>query len=481
MKELVHLALNVVRSLGADYGDIRIVREKSENIVVKNNIVEVLEQGESFGFGVRVLKKGAWGFASSNNLEKENIKRVAYQSVQIAEASSRIKEKDVILARASRIINSYKTPYKENPFKISLEKKIDYLISVDEEIRKIKGVNLSEVSFGALLKNTLFGNTEGSLIDQEIVHCGGSFEATAIRGNEIQTRSFPNSHGGQYQAGGFEIFEDLDLKNHTQETAEQAVALLSAPQCPSKKTNLILDGNQLALQIHESCGHPIELDRVLGMEASYAGTSFLTLNKLKKLKYGSNIVNITADATIPGGLGTFGYDDEGVKAQKFPIIQNGLFVNYLTSRETAQVLAQKSNGTMRADGWNRIPLIRMTNINLEPGDVSLEELIADTKDGIFMSTNHEWSIDDRRLNFQFGCEIAWEITNGKIKRILKNPNYWGMTPKFWNSCNAICNKNHWILWGLTNCGKGEPIQVMNVGHGTSPARFRGVKVGVGKW
>ena len=245
---------------------------------------------------------------------------------------------------------------------------------------------------------------------------------------------------------------------------------------------LIIDSPQLALQVHESCGHPIELDRVLGMEASFAGTSFLTLDKLDSLRYGSEIVNMEADATVPGGLGTFGFDDEGVAAQKVPIVTEGRFVGYLTSRETAPIIGRRSMGSSRASGWNVIPLIRMTNVNLRPGSAgSLDDLIADTSDGLFVSTNLSWSIDDRRLNFQFGTEIGWLIKDGRLTQMVKNPTYTGITPQFWGSCDAICSEPAWQLWGVPNCGKGEPMQTHGVGHGAAPARFRGVQVGAGQW
>jgi TldD protein len=266
--------------------------------------------------------------------------------------------------------------------------------------------------------------------------------------------------------------------SQAERVAEEAVALLSAPQCPSGRRDIIIEGGQLALQVHESIGHPIELDRVLGTEASYAGTSFLTLDKLNSLKYGSGIVNVVADATVPGGLGTFGYDDEGVPAQRVDIIRDGLFVGYLTSRETAPVIGRRSGGAMRADGWRNIPLIRMTNVNLLPGDRELDDLIADTDGGLYLATNRSWSIDDHRLNFQFGTEIAHEIKGGKLGQMYKNPTYTGITPEFWNSCDAICDHRHWQMWGTPNCGKGEPGQTAHVGHGVAPARFRNVQVGV---
>jgi TldD protein len=246
--------------------------------------------------------------------------------------------------------------------------------------------------------------------------------------------------------------------------------------------NLVLDSSQLGLQIHESIGHPIELDRVLGYEANFAGTSFLTLEKLRTLRYGSDLVNVVADATEQHGpgLGTFAYDDEGVQAQCTPIISKGLFTGYISSRETAHTIGEtRSNGTMRAEGWNRIPLVRMTNISILPGEkpLTFDQLIADTDDGIFMQTNRSWSIDDKRYNFQFGCEIGWEIKGGKLGRMFKNPSYSGITTEFWNSMDAICSRDQWTLWGTPNCGKGQPMQTMGTGHGASPARFRNVKIG----
>jgi TldD protein len=262
---------------------------------------------------------------------------------------------------------------------------------------------------------------------------------------------------------------------------EEAVALHSAVQCPETATDLILDSSQLALQIHESVGHPIELDRVLGSEANFAGMSFLTTDQLNQLKYGSEIVNVVADARLEHGpgLGTFAFDDEGVPAQRIEVIRDGMFRGYLTSRETAAAIgANHSNGTMRAENWNRLPLIRMTNISLLPGDRTLNEIIESTEDGVYMETNRSWSIDDKRYNFQFGCEMGWEIKNGRKTRMLKNPSYGGITTEFWNSCDAICNQDHWVLWGTPNCGKGQPQQTIGTGHGAAPARFRNVKVGV---
>jgi len=306
------------------------------------------------------------------------------------------------------------------------------------------------------------------------------YSALSYKDGEIQKRSYPNSFGGQHQLKGYELVEEWDLVDNAARIAEEAVALHDADQCPEGVCDLILDGSQLGLQIHESIGHPIELDRVLGSEANYAGMSFLTLDQLNRLRYGSEIVNVVSDARPEHGpgLGTFAFDDEGVPAQSTDIIRNGLFTGYLTSRETAAAIGQaRSNGAMRADGWARIPLIRMTNVSLLPGDQSLAEVFEGTHHAIYMQTNRSWSIDDKRYNFQFGCEIGWEIRNGKRVRMLKNPSYSGISTEFWNACAAIAGPEHWTLWGTPNCGKGQPEQVMGTGHGASPARFSGVKVG----
>lgn len=252
--------------------------------------------------------------------------------------------------------------------------------------------------------------------------------------------------------------------------------LLTAPLCPEEVGTLILGPTQLALQVHESCGHPTELDRALGSEAAYAGTSFLTPDMIGSFRYGSDIVNLVADATVPGGLGTFGFDDEGVPAQRSYLVRDGIFVGYLMSRETAAQIGAVSNGTMRASGWDRIPLVRMTNINLEPGDWAFDDLLADSQGALYMEMNKSWSIDDKRLNFQFGTEVAYRVESGRLGTLYRNAVYTGMTPRFWGACDAICNRDHWAMWGTANCGKGQPGQVAHVGHGVSPARFRRVQV-----
>ncbi len=478
MKELTDRVLNLAQTKGASYADIRIIDLEIQRIVVKNGIVEGISLDTGQGFGVRVIADGAWGFASSFRLEPGEVDKTTALAVQIAKASALVRGEQIDLGPAEIHTDTYRTPAEIDPFQVSLEDKIDLLLSCDEAMRKTKGVAVAEGNMLFLRERQTFGSTEGSFIEQEIIETGAGLEATAVSEDEVQKRSYPNTFGRHQGTAGYEFMERYDLLGNAQRLGEEAVALLSARQCPSKVTTLILGPTQLALQVHESCGHPTELDRVLGTEASYAGTSFLTPEKLGTFRYGSEIVNITADATLPGGLGTFGYDDEGVPARRAYLVKDGIFVGYLTSRETASGFGQRSNGTMRADGWSSIPLIRMTNINLEPGEWELDDLIADTDDGIYMEMNKSWSIDDKRLNFQFGTEIAYEIKNGKWGDLLKNATYAGMTPQFWGSCDAICSEKYWDIWGTPNCGKGQPQQVAHVGHGASIARFRNIQVGV---
>lgn len=484
MKDLAARALNLAQIRGATYADIRVVARDNQRVAVKNGKVEVIEQNESQGFGVRVIVNGAWGFAASSRVEMREVENVVARAIAIAKASALFKTRDIDLGDPISIKESYTTPIKINPFTVPLHDKMDLLLRADEAMRRVRGVKVTRAEMAFVRENKLFASTEDSLINQEIIEsgCGIVALATDWQTGEVQVRSYPNSVGRHQQTRGYEFILEQKLVENAPRVAEEAVALLSADQCPSyDAATIILDSSQLALQIHESCGHPIELDRVLGSEAAYAGTSFLTPEKLGRFRYGSEVVNIVADATVPGGLGTFGFDDEGVRAQRTDIVRNGIFVGYLTSRETARQLGLgQSNGTMRADGWARPPIIRMTNINLLPGTWDVNDLIADTDDGIWMETNRSWSIDDKRLNFQFGTEIAWEIKKGKKTRMLKNSTYTGITPQFWQSCDAVCNEKAWIVWGTPNCGKGQPPQVAHTGHGAAPARFRNVRVGVVK-
>jgi TldD protein len=437
---------------------------------------------ESVGMNVRVIADGAWGFAASAELGRGAVEKTAVAAVAIARASARVKREDVRLAPEKPAVAEWSTPYKIDPFSVSVEQNIELLLQIDAELLAVSGITLAETNLNFNREEQWFLSSEGADIHQTKLSTGAGYAAYAFAGNEIQKRSYPNSFGGQWQNKGYELIQELDLVGNARRIAEEAVALHKADQCPDRKLDLILDSSQLGLQIHESVGHPIELDRVLGMEANFAGTSFLTLDKLRTLRYGSDLVNVVADARQEHGpgLGTFGFDDEGVEAQCTPIISNGLFTGYLSSRETAHTISlTRSGGTVRAEAWNRLPMIRMTNISLLPGEkpLTLEQLIASTEHAVLMQTNRSWSIDDKRYNFQFGCEIGWEIKHGKRVRMVKNPSYSGITTEFWNSLDAICSRDEWTLWGTPNCGKGQPQQIMGTGHGASPSRFRGIKVG----
>jgi TldD protein len=482
MRDLTARALDTASAGGADYADVRVVGRREESIAVKSGRVEGVASGESEGFGVRVLVDGAWGFASSHRLELDEADRVAGQAIRIARASATALRRRVTLSERPPAHGRYATPVEEDPFAIPLERKVGDLLAADRAAAGVRGIGFTESTYAARREEITFAASDGSFVEQRITHVGAGVEANALEGDEHQRRSYPDAGGG-YQAAGYEYVRGLDLAGHAEAYAEEAVALLSAPQCPAGRFTLVLDPSQLYLQLHESCGHPAELDRVFGTEASYAGTSFLTPDRLEAgFRYGSELIDIVADATAPGGLGTFGWDDEGVEAQAVPLVREGIFIGYLSSRETAPRIGRASGGAMRADGWNRIPLIRMTNVNLlpKPG-LSLDEIVADTDDGLYLASNRSWSIDDRRLNFQFATEVAYEIKGGKRGRLFRNPTYTGITPEFWGSCDAVGDERSYVMLGTPNCGKGEPGQSAHVGHAVPGARFRDVEVGVGKW
>ena len=479
MKDLARNALDAAVRRGIDYADVRVIETRERHVATKNGKLGHLSSATSMGLGIRVLDRGCWGFAATDDLTTEGIEAAAGLAVQIARASALAKKHDVVLAPEDAFEAEWVSPVKIDPFSIPVDQNLALLYAADSELRRQPGVTLAEASMEFTRTRQVFASSTGSFIDQTRTVSGAGFAAHSYKDDAIQKRSYPNSFGGQHQLKGYELIDELRLLEHAPRVAEEAVALHKADQCPEGELDLILDSSQLALQIHESIGHPIELDRVLGSEANYAGMSFLTLDQLRKLRYGSEIVNVVCDARLEHGpgLGTFAFDDEGVPARRTDIIRGGRFTGYMTSRETAAAVGEaRSNGTMRADGWERIPLIRMTNVSLLPGEQPIEDVF-DTGHAIYIETNRSWSIDDKRYHFQFGCEIGWEIRDGRRVRMLKNPSYSGITTEFWNSCAAIADARHWTLWGVPNCGKGQPEQVMGTGHGASPARFRRIKVG----
>jgi TldD protein len=482
MRDLARRALDTANARGATFADVRVVRRREEALSVRTGRVDGVSLGESEGFGVRVLVDGAWGFASSSRLDASEADRVAALAVRIARASATTLRNPVLLDDRPPAHGRYETPVAEDPFSVSIDARLDELLAADAAMRRVPGIAFTESVCHVQREWKSYAASDGSETEQVITHVGAGIEANAVEGDEVQRRTYPDAGGG-YQAAGYEYVRGLDLAGHAGPLAEEAVELLTAPQLPPGRRTLVLHPSMLYLQLHESCGHPTELDRVFGTEASYAGTSFLTTDKLTSgFRYGSDLVTIVADATASGGLGTFGWDDEGTAAQSVTLVQDGIFTGYLSSRETAPRIGRQSGGAMRADGYNRLPLIRMTNVNLLPRPgMSLDQIIADTDDGLLLSSNRSWSIDDRRLNFQFATEMAREITGGKLGRLYRNATYTGITPEFWRSCDAVGDASSWVMLGTPNCGKGEPGQVAHVGHGVSGARFRDVQVGVGKW
>jgi len=480
VNDIIAAALNAAQLAGASYADARIVDTSREELQIASGVVEAVERSDSFGIGVRALIDGAWGFASSRTVTADEAAHVARHAVAIARASAMVAGAPVALTPVEPARGTWSGPVGIDPFQVPLEDKLALLIAADEALRAQPEVTLTKAHMGFFRERKWFGSTEGAMTEQSVIESGAGIVAYAIGEGEVVSRSYPNSHGGGWEQAGWEYITRLDLVGNAPRVAEQAAALLSAPFVEPGMRDLIIDGGQVALQVHESIGHPTELDRVLGEEAAFAGTSFVGLGDVGTLQYGSEHVTVTSDATISGSLGSFGWDDEGVPAQRDYLVREGVLTGLQTSRETAASIGRTSNGCMRADGWNRIPLIRMTTVSLEPGTWAFDDLVADTEGGLYIETNNSWSIDDKRLNFQFGCEIGWQIENGKLGRMVKTPNYTGITPQFWGSCDAVCSRDYWQVWGLANCGKGEPMQTAHVAHGAAPARFRNVQVGVGR-
>lgn len=354
MRDLAIRAINAALKFGASYVDVRVMERTTEGIEVKNGRVEGVSSEASSGFNVRVIVNGAWGFASSARMDTAEVERVAQLAVQIAHASALVAGEPIYLSELPPQKGSYRTPVRIDPFSVPLNQKVQLLLDADAAMRSAKGISITSANMGYSREHKFFASSEGSEIEQELFDVGAAISASAVDAysSEIQTRSYPNSFGRQAGTAGYEFIEAMDLVKHGARVGEEAVQLLTAPQCPSGITTVILDGPQTALQLHESCGHPIELDRVLGYEAGFVGKSFLTTDKLNNnYRYGSDVINITADATIPGALGTFGWDDEGVPAQRTPIVTQGIFSGYLMSRDTAPLIGLSSNGCVRADGW----------------------------------------------------------------------------------------------------------------------------------
>lgn len=478
MDKFAERVVGVAKRLGTTYCDCRAVDMEREDISVVGGMPRAAVHAHQRGFGVRVIADGAWGFSSSSVVTDAEADRIVEEAVAIAHASALAKKADVVLAPAGVVEDMVPHQADIDPFTIPDAEKIGVLAEATRAMM-VPSVVLARGQMQFLKERKTFASSEGSYVIQDRIESGAGISAMAAsESGGVQIRSYPMSFSGDNAQSGWEFIEGMRILEHAEPTAREAVALLTARPCPSGVRDLVVGGQQLALQVHESCGHPSELDRVMGMEASFAGTSFLTPDKKGNFRYGSDIVNLTADATIPHALGGLAYDDEGVRGRKVYLVRNGIFEHYLNSRASAPVVGEEPMGAMRADGFARAPIVRMTSINLEPGDLTFEQLIGGVEDGLYVDGIRSWSIDDRRLNFQFGSEIGWIIKGGRLQDMIRNPTYTGVAYEFWRSCDGIGAPGLYHVWGVDNCGKGEPMQVAHVSHGTSPARFRHVQVGV---
>jgi TldD protein len=478
MEDIATKAVEAALAAGATYADARVMEIRTEAMSARNGVVEALDRAERAGVGVRALIGSSWGFFAVPDVGSKAARRAGEQAAAVARASTLVAGKALGLVPETPTTGHWESERLEDPWAVGLAEKGDLLEGVTRTMVD-HGADLAEASHRVWDTRKWFVSSEGTRVDQHIVECGAAMSATAVGENETQRRSYPGIRG-QYGTRGWELVREIDLPGNAARIAEEARALLTADVCPSlDATDLILGGEQMALQIHESVGHATELDRILGWEAAFAGTSWLELPKLGSLRFGSELMNITADATLKGSLGSFGYDDEGTPAHPVDIVKDGIWVGTLSGRDSAALAGiARSGGAVRADGFDRIPMVRMTNVGLLPGSDSLASMIAATDDGIQMDTNRSWSIDDKRLNFQFGCEIGWEIKGGKRGRLLKNPTYTGISPRFWGALDMLGGPDELTFWGTPNCGKGQPQQIGHTGHPAVPARFRGIRVGV---
>lgn len=482
MKELADVALNVARQRGASYADIRISRTLNNFVNTREKIVTGVTNTETFGFGVRVLVDGSWGFAASSVVTKEEIAKVADRAVAIAKSNKVIQRTRIELVPVEKYPDAkYSTPVKQDPFTVPLSEKVDLLLKVNAEAAKVKGPGPMFVNSGMFFtkEEKYFGSTEGTYADQTLIRSFPNFTVTSV--NPATGRFESRSSLGSPAGKGYEVVAEYDLVNEAPRAAEQAVMKHSAKPVEPGRKDLVLHPTHLWLTIHESVGHPTELDRVLGYEANYAGTSFATREKLGKFQYGSNIVNIKGDKTQLGALATCGWDDDGVKTTEWDIIKDGKLVSYQTVRDNAGIIGLKrSHGAAYGDNWGDVAFQRMPNVSLQPAagtkKISEDDLIAGVEDGIYIEGDGSFSIDQQRYNFQFGGQVFWEIKNGKKTEMLRDVAYQSRTPDFWNACDGLGSKEYYQMGGSYFDGKGEPGQVNAVSHGCPPARFRQINV-----
>jgi TldD protein len=477
-RNLADLALRTARKLGASYADLRVCRYHTEQLRTREERVESVTDARDYGLGVRVLVEGTWGFASSSRVTADQIGRVTRQAVAIARANRRLQQRPLELETLPAYDDEWFMPMQTDPFTVPLEDKVKLLLGINAAARQA-GADFCTSTLAFVKEEKFFASTFGSCLHQTRVRAMPEFVVTVVdkKTGRFETRdSFAAARGA-----GYEYIRDYDFLGEVARATEEAKQKHTARSVEPGRKDLVIHPTNLWLTIHETVGHPTELDRALGYEANFAGTSFVTPDKLGKLKYGSDLVTILGDRTQPGGLATIGYDDDGARTQgaEFAIIRNGRFTDYQLSVGFARAIGrERSNACAFADRWDKFPLQRMPNISLQPGPktVSVEELFADIKDGIYILGNGSWSIDHQRYNFQFGGQVFYEIRNGRLGRMLRDVAYQGNTVDFWNACDGLCGREEYFLGGAPNCGKGQPEQVAPVSHGAVPARFRQINV-----
>ncbi len=481
--DLANLAIEKLRQTGCEYGEIRLCRYRTQTLIARDRSLSVLSDNISSGYGIRVLLNGAWGFAASHEKTPDAIIRTIHLAIEIAKGTHLTQQQPVRLAPVEAYQDTYITPIEINPFEIPLTEKTNLLLSLNEKLLGYEGRGVKK-AFSSLRfsqEDKIFASTEGSHIQQTIYRSYPSFGCMAIAQGDAQTRSYERPPLNI----GYEQIKPDDLFSQVDRVAEEAIEKVHADPAPSSdRTTLILKPSNLYLTIHESVGHPTELDRVFGYEANFAGTSFATTDKLGTLRYAAPWINFIADRTQPGGRSTVGYDDEGVKAQSWYVVKEGILVDYLSDRETAYRLGRSSsNGSSFADSWSSVPMVRIPNLGLEPGEAgeshtaSLNQMIAETKDGILIDGVGSFSIDQQRRNFQFGGDAFWRIKDGKIVGMVKDLTYHAMTTDFWQQVDAIGGAEEWQQCGTNICGKGEPIQIAQMTHGCVPVRVRDIQIG----
>ncbi|MBP7563936.1 MAG: TldD/PmbA family protein [Candidatus Cloacimonetes bacterium] len=477
----LEMAIEKAVQLGADYADIRIQKTTSESIYLQNFSVKESNQNVLYGYGIRIMKDGAWGFAHSNIFTDEALVKTVQKAFETAKLSALVKNgAGLRLANEKSYDATYRTPFKIDPFNIPLKEKAELFMEINRRMLNYKEIKKAVTFFNAQKDEKLYASTLGTRLDINTLYINPMITAYAMTDTDTQSRTFDEGGRGI----GWEWMNELNLIDRAKYIAEEAIMKVHADEIgEEKRRSLILDPNHLGLTMHESVGHPTELDRVLGWEADFAGISFATPEKLGNYQYGSKIVNFVGDNTLEGGLATAGFDDDGVPGQKWHIIKDGILKEYGTTRETAPIIGlDYSRGCNRATHYYDQPINRIPNLYLLPGkeELSPAQLINDTEDGVYIQGRGSFSIDQHRVNFQFGGDFFWEIKDGKLVRPLKKVLYRSNNPEFWNACDAICDKRFWQPFGVVNCGKGQPGQRGRMTHGAAPARFRNIRVGGSK-